>query len=83
MKYKLITVITDHDNADLVASAMFDAGAEGVSILDRQDFADLIRSDVVWDYVDDELLLAGSEVKVSAVTSEDDAEFLPDRKSVV
>ena len=77
MKYKLITVITDHDNADLVASAMFDAGAEGVSILDRQDFADLIRSDVVWDYVDDELLLAGSEVKVSAVTSEDDAEFLP------
>ena len=52
MRYNLITVITDHDNADLVASAMFDAGAEGVDIADRQDFADLLRSDVIWDYVD-------------------------------
>ena len=46
MRYKHITVITDHLNADLVAEAMFDAGAEGVDILDRQDFLDLLKSDV-------------------------------------
>lgn len=76
MKYKLITVITDHENADLVASAMFDAGAEGVDILDRSDFADLLKSDVIWDYADESVLRGGSEVKVSATVAETDAEFL-------
>lgn len=77
MKYKHITVITDHENADLVAGAMFDAGAEGVDILDRQDFADLLKSDVIWDYVDDDVLLSEEEVKVSATVAEDDEKFLP------
>lgn len=76
MKYKLITVITDHDNADLVAEAMFEAGAEGVDIMDRQDFSDLLKSDVIWDYVDDEALLESEEVKVSSVTEEGDSSFL-------
>lgn len=83
MRYNLITVITDHDNADLVASAMFDAGAEGVDIADRQDFADLLRSDVIWDYVDDDALLSGEEVKVSTVADEDDREFLPRLESAL
>lgn len=77
MKYKHITVITDHENADLVAGAMFDAGAEGVDILDRQDFADLLKSDVIWDYVDDDVLLSEEGVKVSATVAEDDEKFLP------
>lgn len=77
MRYKHITVITDHENADLVAEAMFEAGAEGVDIMDRQDFADLLKSDVVWDYVDDSLLLAGEDVRVSCVSAEDDETFLP------
>lgn len=77
MKYKLVTVTTDHDNSELVASAMFDAGAEGVDILDREDFLDLLRSDVVWDYADEELLRASDEVKVSSVIAEDDASFVP------
>ena len=38
MKYKTITVFTNHNDADLISSAMFDAGAGGVSILDKQDF---------------------------------------------
>lgn len=75
MKYKTITVFTNHNDADLVASAMFDAGAGGVSILDRQDFFDLVRSDVIWDYVDESVLLASEEVKVSTVTDIDDCEF--------
>ena len=76
MKYKTITVFTNHNDADLVASAMFDAGAGGVSILDRQDFFDLVKSDVIWDYVDESVLLEGDEVKVSTVTDIDDNEFI-------
>ena len=81
MKYKTITVFTNHNDADLVASAMFDAGAGGVSILDRQDFFDLVKSDVIWDYVDESVLLASEEVKVSTVTDIDDCGF-KDRLSV-
>ena len=67
MKLKKITVITDHENAEIVSSAMLDAGAEGVEILDREDFAALLKSDVIWDYVDEEVFAAGSDVRVSAV----------------
>ncbi|MDE6059883.1 MAG: 50S ribosomal protein L11 methyltransferase [Clostridia bacterium] len=75
MKYRTITVFTNHNDADLVASAMFDVGAGGVSVLDKQDFLDLVKSDVIWDYVDENVLTAGDEVKVSTVTDVDDKEF--------
>lgn len=75
MKFRTITVFTNHQDADLVASAMFDVGAGGVSVLDRQDFLDLVKSDVIWDYVDESVLSAGDEVKVSTVTEVDDKEF--------
>lgn len=77
MKYKLVTVITNHENSELVASAMFDVGAEGVDIVDRQDFIDLLNSDVVWDYADEKAFGESSEVKVSTVVPEDDTAFLP------
>lgn len=76
MKLKKITVITDHANAEMVSCAMFDAGAEGVEILDREDFASLLKSDVIWDYVDEAAFSAGTEVRVSAVVPEEDACFL-------
>lgn len=76
MKYKTITVFTNHNDADLVSSAMFDVGAGGVSILDRQDFYDLVKSDIIWDYVDESVLLGGDEVKVSTVTDVDDTDFV-------
>ena len=75
MKYKTITTTTDHNSAELVSSAMFDVGAEGVSILDKQDFLDLVKSDVIWDYVDESLLTASDAVKVSTVVSPDDKDF--------
>lgn len=77
MKYKTITVSTTHNDADLVSSAMFDVGAGGVSIYDKQDFLDLIKSDVIWDYVDDSILLQSDEVKVSTIVEIDDNLFLP------
>lgn len=75
MKFQHITVKTTHDYADLVASAMFDAGAEGVEILDSEDLRELLRSDTVWDYVDENLLVADPVVRVSAVTAIGNAGF--------
>lgn len=76
MKYKTITVFTNHNDADLISSAMFDVGAGGVSILDKQDFLDLIKSDVIWDYVDESVLMQSDEVKVSTIAEADDKEFV-------
>lgn len=76
MKYKTYTVFTNHDDAELVSSAMFDAGAGGVSISDKQDFIDLMRSDIIWDYVDDSLLAMDDTVKVSTVVEPGDTDFL-------
>ena len=76
MKYKTITVFTNHNDADLISSAMFDAGAGGVSILDKQDFLDLVKSDVIWDYVDESVLQQSEVVKVSTMCEPTDANFL-------
>lgn len=78
MKYLTVTIDTDHDNAELISSALFDVGAEGVSIIDKQDFLDLVDSDVIWDYVDENILNAGDVVKVSTVVDIDDKSF-PER----
>ena len=76
MKYKTITVFTNHNDADLISSAMFDADAGGVSILDKQDFLDLIKSDVIWDYVDESVLEQSEVVKVSTMCDPTDTEFI-------
>lgn len=75
MKYKTITVFTNHNDADLISSAMFDAGAGGVSILDKQDFLDLVKSDVIWDYVDESVLEQSEVVKVSTMYEQNDSDF--------
>lgn len=75
MKYKTITVFTNHHDADLISSAMFDAGAGGVSILDKQDFLDLVKSDVIWDYVDESVLEQSEVVKVSTMYELGDKDF--------
>ena len=75
MTYKTITVFTNHNDADLISSAMFDAGAGGVSILDKQDFLDLVKSDVIWDYVDESVLEQSEVVKVSTMYELGDKDF--------
>lgn len=75
MKYKTITVFTNHNDADLISSALFDAGAGGVSILDKQDFLDLVKSDVIWDYVDESVLEQSEVVKVSTMYELGDKDF--------
>jgi len=75
MKFKSLTLITNHDDADLIASAMFDAGSTGVSILDKQDFLDLIKSDIIWDYVDENIINQTDDVKISGFFDYDDNDF--------
>lgn len=76
MKYKTITVFTNHNDADLISSALFDAGAGGVSILDKQDFLDLVKSDVIWDYVDESVLEQSEVVKVSTMCEPTDTDYI-------
>lgn len=54
---------------------MFDVGAGGVSILDSNDFLELVKSDVIWDYVDESVLKHSDVVKVSTVVDIDDVSF--------
>lgn len=75
MKYTSITVTTDHQNAELVSSAFFDVGTNGVSVLDRQDFLDLIKSDVIWDYIDEDAVAKSDEVKISTTVAFDNKNF--------
>ncbi|MEG1663248.1 MAG: hypothetical protein RR338_04610, partial [Clostridia bacterium] len=67
MKYKSITVDTNHSDAELIANVMFELGVGGVNIIDKQDFVDLIKSDVIWDYVDESILQQTDVVKVSTI----------------
>ena len=56
MKYKEITVNTTTEASELVADVLYSAGSNGVSIFDKEDFINLMKSDVIWDYVDESVL---------------------------
>ena len=58
MDYAEITVYTTTDASELVADILAELGSEGVGIYDKNDFLQLCRSDVVWDYVDESVLSA-------------------------
>ena len=64
MKVKQITVYTTTSASELVADILFDMGCEGVSIYDSADFASLISSDVIWDYVDENAVKPDPVVRV-------------------
>lgn len=51
-----MTLISTHEGADLFADALFSVGCGGVSIYDRQDILALYSSDIVWDYIDENLV---------------------------
>lgn len=61
-----ITVITTTKGADIVSAYLDAAGAEGVSIQDKNDLLELMsgKSDIFWDYVDDSLLQQDDAVRV-------------------
>lgn len=71
MKSKEVTILTNTQGAELVANILEEMGSEGVSIYDTADLAELIKSDIIWDYVDESLLISNEIVKVSGYFSVD------------
>ena len=55
MKYKQVTIITTHEEADLAAYAMIEAGSDGACVKDAEDIKEILRSEHNWDYYDDSL----------------------------
>lgn len=70
MKYKEITVNTTTEASELVADVLYSAGSNGVSIFDKEDFINLMKSDVIWDYVDESVLEKNEVVKVKGYFEE-------------
>ncbi len=64
MKYKQITVNTTTEGSDLVAMVLYDCGSDGVSIYDSKDILELIKSDIIWDYIEPTVLEQSPIVKV-------------------
>lgn len=56
MKYKEITVNTTTEGSDLVSMVLYDCGSDGVSIYDSKDILELIKSDIIWDYIEPSVL---------------------------
>lgn len=72
MKYYEVTIKTTHECADIVADVLFSVGCSGVSIKDKNDILELYSSDIIWDYIDEDLLLVKDEtVYVSAIIGEE------------
>lgn len=74
MKYKEITVNTTTEGSDLVAMILYDCGSEGVSIYDSKDILELIKSDIIWDYIEEDVLKQSPVVKVKGCYNEDNFE---------
>lgn len=64
MNWLEITVFTNTDGSDLVAEILSEIGSDGVAIYDNNDLAEILKSDVIWDYVDEHLLINNPVVRV-------------------
>lgn len=74
MKYKEITINTTTEGSELVAMILYDCGSDGVSIYDSKDILELIKSDVIWDYIEPAVLEQSPIVKVKGFYNEDNFE---------
>jgi ribosomal protein L11 methyltransferase len=73
MKWVEVTVNTTRQAADSVADVFFSMGCQGVSVDDKNDVKDALKSGIYWDYVDGELLKPPSDdVKVSSFFLEEE-----------
>lgn len=70
MRWKEIIINTNTEGSELIADAFFSIGCNGVVILDKNDIAEMIRNNNLWDYADEELLQNSEEtVKVISYVS--------------
>lgn len=64
MKYKEITINTNTQASELVADILSDLGSKGVGIYDTSDIANIYNQQIIWDYIDENLLLNNEVVAV-------------------
>ena len=70
MKWYEITVNTTSEGTDLIADAFFSAGCSGgVKIIDKNDVIDILQSNLMWDYVDEDVFDKSEIAKVSGFIS--------------
>ncbi len=71
MEYFAVTVLTTSLGSELVADIFFDIGGQGVTIMDSQDVLQLYKEDIIWDYIDEDVLSVNEVVSVTGYTSGD------------
>ncbi|NCA67042.1 MAG: 50S ribosomal protein L11 methyltransferase [Clostridia bacterium] len=71
MTYKSIIINTTTLGAELVADILFDIGSQGVSIIDSADVIELFNSEIIWDYIEQNVFAESEVVKVTGYTSEE------------
>lgn len=59
-----LTVLTNSFGSELIADILSSNGSNGVAIYDTSDVANLLKSDVIWDYIEDDLLKTSDIVSV-------------------
>ena len=74
MQFVNFTVKTTRDAEELIADIMWDLGSGGVSIYDSADVAEMMRSSVIWDYIDEKLLIQSDVVSVCGFFPETERE---------
>ena len=62
MKWIELTVHTTSECAELVADLLFESGGNGVAISDRNDVLDFMKSGRIWDYIDERVAAAMTDV---------------------
>ena len=59
-----IVCLTTHEGSELVADILYEFSRSGVTILDKEDVAELWNSTLVFDYLEDDVLARPEEVSV-------------------
>lgn len=73
MKWYEITVNTTSKGTELIADAFFSIGClGGVKIIDKNDIIDILNSNLMWDYIDEDIFQKADIAKVSGFVSEDE-----------
>lgn len=73
MKWYEISVNTTSEGTELIADAFFSVGClGGVKIIDKNDVIDIINSNLMWDYIDENLLRESEIAKVSGFVSKEE-----------
>lgn len=73
MKWYEIAVNTTSEGTELIADAFFSIGCVGgVKIIDKNDVIDILNSNLLWDYIDEEVFKKSEIAQVSAFVSKEE-----------